>query len=238
MDVTRNVATSVAAAAIASAFVSAATACGGMVADDPSPRAFQDAASGETSSTVDAAAHDGAAPLDGTAPLDGVATLDGTGSVDAPFIPDVVVSSDASSADDAIDAVDAPDAPPADAGCGPPPACGVGPKGTVTLPLAQYPALESLDNGVLVQDSRYQDPVCFQDQIIVIQTAPNQFAALSGSSTFLCCNLETQNDELVDVCNGTAFGFDGVPVSGGSGLQPLQTLAACADTCAVYVALP
>jgi hypothetical protein len=160
----------------------------------------------------------------------------------APVSPDAAPGQTAPDADTApADASLAPEASvPADASCGPAPsACAGGKAGTLSLPFAQYPALEMVDQGVLVQDARYMDPACGEDYIIVFQTAPGQFAALSGSSTEVCCNVRVMGSELVDLChNGIAYDFNGHPLGDASSLAPLQKLTACADACGVYVALP
>jgi hypothetical protein len=215
MSISRLVARAAVVPAVA--VLAAVAACTGRVGESPAPPP-SDASPGKTAPDADAGPADASVAPDASAP-------------------EASVPPEASAAVDAIAAADV--VGPADASCGPPPSACAGKAGTLSLPFAQYPALEVVDQGVLVQDARYMDPSCGEDYIIVFQTAPGQFAALSGSSTELCCNVRVMGSELVDDChNGIAYDFNGHPIGDAYSVAPLQVLTACADGCGVYVALP
>lgn len=87
-----------------------------------------------------------------------------------------------------------------------------------------------------VTASGYSDPVCGQNNIIVIATGPGQYVALSSSCTHACCTVSWTGSELHCPCHGTTFNTAGQCTNGRTS-QPLQSLQTCADATGVYVTL-
>lgn len=108
---------------------------------------------------------------------------------------------------------------------------------TLVLSFAQYPALGSVGGSVLLEDSRYHDPVCGQDFVIVAQPSAGTFVAFQGSCTHACCAIGFTGTGFSCPCHGSTYDLTG-QVTSGPAPTALQELATCVDRCGVFVELP
>jgi Rieske Fe-S protein len=108
----------------------------------------------------------------------------------------------------------------------------------LVLLFSAYPQLRQVGAAVQLTPSGYSDPVCGQNSIVVVQTAPGQFVALSSSCTHACCIVSYVANQLRCACHGAAFNMQGQVVTGTQlTTTPLQVLATCWDANGVYVTL-
>lgn len=127
---------------------------------------------------------------------------------------------------------------PADAGCagdGGASACTVD-ANTLILPLSSHPELQSVGGSLILSDSRYRDPVCGNDNLVVVQVSPGVFSAFSASCTHACCTVQAANGGFHCACHGSQFTLDG-QVSRGPARTSLASIPVCFDGCSVYVQL-
>lgn len=104
------------------------------------------------------------------------------------------------------------------------------------LPFCSYPQLLTVGVAVQTIASNYSDPVCHQNNVIVINAAPGQFVALASSCTHACCQVELNAGLLRCPCHGVEFNLQGQVVSGSQDTNtPLQVLQTCWDSSGVYV---
>lgn len=108
--------------------------------------------------------------------------------------------------------------------------------GTLVVPFAQYPALAAVGGSILLEDSRYHDPACGQDFVIVAQPTSGTFVAFQGSCTHACCAINFTGNGFTCPCHGSTFDLTG-QVTSGPAPTALQMLSTCADGCGVFVQL-
>jgi nitrite reductase/ring-hydroxylating ferredoxin subunit len=116
------------------------------------------------------------------------------------------------------------------------PACTTGSK-TVSLPFSQYSQLQQAGGSVQITPN-YSDPVCGQNNIIVVKTSAGKYAALSSSCTHACCIVSFNGSSLHCPCHGASFDVTSGQCTNGRAGQALQVLPVCNDTNGVYVTLP
>jgi nitrite reductase/ring-hydroxylating ferredoxin subunit len=136
---------------------------------------------------------------------------------------------------DVIDVTDASDAPDAAGPCSTS-ACLDDGGPMLVLPFVYYPELAMVGGSLLVSDSRYSDPTCGQDYVIVAQPSAGVFVAFSGSCTHACCNVYFNGDGFSCPCHGSMFDLNG-QVTNGPATLALQELPTCSDGCGVFVQL-
>jgi Rieske Fe-S protein len=112
---------------------------------------------------------------------------------------------------------------------------------TLVLPLADHPELVPVLGWKVYTDSRYTDPICQGDQILVIQVSQGQYVALSASCTHACCTVELSTNgsgypEIYCPCHQSTYNLQG-GADGGPAPQSLPPLPVCFDGCTVYVQL-
>ncbi len=109
---------------------------------------------------------------------------------------------------------------------------------TLVLSFADHPELMNVGGSALVEDPRFQDPVCGQDFVMVAQATAGNYVAVSGSCTHSCCTVSfNKTAQRFDCpCHGSRFNLQGKVILGPAAL-PLKSLNVCADDCAVYVQL-
>jgi Rieske Fe-S protein len=105
----------------------------------------------------------------------------------------------------------------------------------LSLLFSKYPSLMNVGGSAQVTGN-YSDPICGQNNIIVICTAAGQYAALASSCTHACCTVQVQGSKLYCPCHGAEFSFTG-QVTRGPASQSLPSLKTCADANGVYVTL-
>ena len=111
--------------------------------------------------------------------------------------------------------------------------------GRFTLALAAYPVLRSPNGSVVVEVPGGQEDA---RALVVTNTGPNTFAALSAVCTHNGCVVrpyDAGTDRIVCLCHGSAFGVDGAVRRGPAG-SPLTRYAATYDASsdAVFVEVP
>jgi nitrite reductase/ring-hydroxylating ferredoxin subunit len=116
------------------------------------------------------------------------------------------------------------------------PACTTG-SNTVSLPFSQYPQLQTSGGSVQITPGNYSDPVCGQNNIIVVQTSSGKYAALSSSCTHACCTVSFNGSDLHCPCHGASFDVTTGQCTNGRAGQSLQVLQTCVDSNGVYVTL-
>jgi nitrite reductase/ring-hydroxylating ferredoxin subunit len=114
------------------------------------------------------------------------------------------------------------------------PACTTG-GNTVSLSFSQYPALKNSGGSAQIQPSGYSDPVCGQNNIIVVHTSAGTYAALSSACTHACCVVSFNGTSLHCPCHGATFDVTTGKCTNGRAGQSLQVLQTCADANGVYV---
>jgi Rieske Fe-S protein len=119
----------------------------------------------------------------------------------------------------------------------PPSSCGTD-ESTLVLTFADHPELANVGGSALVEDPRYKDPTCFQDFVLVVAHANAGYVAVGGSCTHSCCTVSFSKaaQRFECPCHGSQFSVAGKLLLGPAD-TPLQSLAVCADDCAVYVQL-
>jgi nitrite reductase/ring-hydroxylating ferredoxin subunit len=183
-------------------------------------------------------------PTDGTfiLPDGGMAMVNPDGSI-SPVTPDGSSPPDAQMTQDGqppppVDA--GPDAqpPPQDAGVDspPPPMCTTN-SNTLTLPISAHPELSQVGAALALNDSRYSDPDCQQQDFYVVQTSQGQYAAYSLSCNHACCTLFIQGSSLACPCHGATFDVSNGAHTGGPGHQLPKLPSVCTDGTNVYVQL-
>jgi cytochrome b6-f complex iron-sulfur subunit len=106
----------------------------------------------------------------------------------------------------------------------------------LTVTFAEYPQLMTEGGSAYVNATGYSDPNCGQSEIIVFQTSPGTYAALSASCTHQCCIVSFTGTGFQCSCHGSTFDLSGNR-TGGPAQKPLPSLPVCSDACAVYVTL-
>jgi Rieske Fe-S protein len=130
------------------------------------------------------------------------------------------------------------DAGPFDAGI--PPSCSPQPcpadANTLIVPLKDYPDLNQVGGSHTFFDPRYVDPICSNDNLIVIQPAAGMFVSLSASCTHMCCVVSLVDGKLECPCHSSQFDLSGNVIAGPAS-RPLPTIPTCFDGCTVFVQL-
>ncbi len=107
---------------------------------------------------------------------------------------------------------------------------------TLVLPLAEHPELQAVGGLLILSDSRYSDPICQNNELVVAQVSEGTFAAFSASCTHACCTVSADNGGFSCPCHGSQFTLDG-QVSRGPARSALPSIPVCFDGCSVYVQL-
>ncbi len=107
---------------------------------------------------------------------------------------------------------------------------------TLVIPFSEQPELATVGGSVLLEDSRYHDPACGQDFVIVAQPTAGTFVAFQGSCTHACCAIGFTGNGFTCPCHGSTFDLTG-QVTSGPAPTALQMLATCTDGCGVFVQL-
>jgi nitrite reductase/ring-hydroxylating ferredoxin subunit len=115
------------------------------------------------------------------------------------------------------------------------PTCG-STSATFVLTFADHPQLAKEGGSAVFTDSRYKDPFCGGNDVIVVRESSGKFVAFSRSCTHACCFVAFNGDELRCPCHGSTFDLNG-NVTGGPASDPLPKLSVCSDDCGVYVKL-
>lgn len=87
-----------------------------------------------------------------------------------------------------------------------------------------------------IQPSGYSDPVCGQNNVIVVNSS-GKYIALSSSCTHACCTVSFNGSSLHCPCHGATFDVTTGQCTNGRASQSLQVLQTCADSNGVYVTL-
>jgi Rieske Fe-S protein len=148
-----------------------------------------------------------------------------------------------------------PDASKPDTSSPPPDAksCAEGPTHAVSIAGA---GLGSPGTSTEISDSRYADPVCGDDKILVIHPSTNSaYVAMSGSCTHFCCNDptgfggpayhaslslggKTMTDVVYCSCHGSIYNALDGAVLRGPATRGLQVLQNCVSDGFVFVEIP
>jgi Rieske Fe-S protein len=104
---------------------------------------------------------------------------------------------------------------------------------------AQYPQLASVGGNVVVTRRGYSDPSCGSNYIIVVQSSPGQYVALSAMCPHACCLVPYTGKTpwaFRCQCHGAEFDLTGKSARIRT-KRPLPTLPVRSDSCGVYVTL-
>jgi nitrite reductase/ring-hydroxylating ferredoxin subunit len=107
---------------------------------------------------------------------------------------------------------------------------------TTALPFSQYSQLQQSGGSVQITPSGYTDPVCGQNNIIVVNMS-GKYYALSSSCTHACCTVSFNGSSLHCPCHGASFDVTTGQCTNGRASQPLPLLQTCSDADGVYVTL-
>jgi Rieske Fe-S protein len=89
---------------------------------------------------------------------------------------------------------------------------------------------------VALQANGYSDPNCGQSDIIVFQSAPGQFVALSAGCNHQCCAAQFNGSNILCHCHHATWDLTGT-LTHGPATANLANLPVCADANGVYVTL-
>jgi nitrite reductase/ring-hydroxylating ferredoxin subunit len=115
------------------------------------------------------------------------------------------------------------------------PACTTG-SNVQALPFSQYSQLQNAGGSVQITPNSYSDPVCGQNNIIVVNSG-GKYYALSSSCTHACCTVSFNGSSLHCPCHGASFDVTTGQCTNGRAGQSLQMLTVCSDSTGVYVTI-
>ena len=104
----------------------------------------------------------------------------------------------------------------------------------MTLTFAQYPQLQSAGGSVTITIGGYSDPLCGNNQVVVICQSPGTYVALAPSCDHACCTATFSGSGFRCPCHGARWDASG-NLTQGPARSNLPSLQVCADSAGVHV---